>query len=109
MGKDEHWVGTWGTAPAPSVAGIPLDNHTIRMMRRLSTGGDTVHETHRVAFNEWICVSDEVGGLVDFDLALRDPDIPTQMLPIYDCGDGFHPSDLGYCEMGNVIDLALFD
>ena len=59
-------------------------------MPRLSTGGDTVHETHRVAFNEWICVSDEVGGFVDFCLALRDPDIPTQMLPIYDCGDGRH-------------------
>ena len=44
-----------------------------------------------------------------FDKALRDPERPTQMLPIYDCGDGLHPSDRGYCHMGDAIDLALFD
>jgi lysophospholipase L1-like esterase len=48
-------------------------------------------------------------GVVDFDKALRDPERPTQMLPIYDCGDGLHPSDVGYCQMGDAIDLALFD
>ena len=31
------------------------------------------------------------------------------MLPIYDCDDGLHASDLGYCQMGDSIDLALFD
>ena len=31
------------------------------------------------------------------------------MLPIYDCGDHLHPSDLGYSTMGDVIDLSLFD
>jgi hypothetical protein len=31
------------------------------------------------------------------------------LLPIYDCGDGLHPSDLGYCTMGDAIDLALFE
>ena len=30
------------------------------------------------------------------------------MLPIYDCGDHLHPSDLGYNAMGDAIDLALF-
>src|SRR5262249_1057742 len=45
----------------------------------------------------------------DFDLALRDPDHPTQMLPIYDCGDHLHPSDLGYRAMGDAIDLSRFD
>jgi len=66
-------------------------------------------ETHRVAFNQWVRESDTLDGVVDFDLALRDPQRPTQMLPIYDCGDGLHPSDLGYCKMGDVIDLALFE
>jgi hypothetical protein len=31
------------------------------------------------------------------------------MLPIYDCGDGLHPGDLGYCRLGDAIDFALFD
>jgi hypothetical protein len=30
------------------------------------------------------------------------------MLPIYDCGDHLHPSDLGYNRMGDIIDLSLF-
>jgi len=33
----------------------------------------------------------------------------TRMLPIYDCDDHRHPSDLGYRAMGDAIDLALFD
>ena len=37
-----HWVGTWATAPAPSVAGQALINHTLRMTLRNSLGGDTV-------------------------------------------------------------------
>jgi lysophospholipase L1-like esterase len=66
-------------------------------------------EAHRVAFNNWIRESRELAGVVDFDKALRDPERPTQMLPVYDCGDGLHPSDLGYCKLGDAIDLALFD
>ena len=68
-----------------------------------------VREDHRVAFNNWIRENGTLDGVVDFDDALRDPECPTQMLPIYDCGDGLHPSDLGYCTMGDAIDLALFD
>ena len=26
----------------------------------------------------------------------------------WDCGDGLHPSDAGYCQMADAIDLALF-
>ncbi len=68
-----------------------------------------VREEHRIAFNDWIRQSDVLDGVADFDAALRDPERPTQMLPIYDCGDGLHPSDVGYCRMGDAIDLALFD
>jgi len=68
-----------------------------------------VREGHRIAVNAWIRDSGMFDGIVDFDQALRDPARATQMLPIYDCGDGLHPSDLGYCKMGDAIDLALFD
>ena len=66
-------------------------------------------ERHRVAFNTWIRESKIPDGVVDFDAVLRDPQRPTQMLPIYDCGDGLHPSDPGYNKMGDAIDLSLFD
>jgi lysophospholipase L1-like esterase len=82
----------------------PFGNETF-----LPGAWNPVREGHRVAFNHWIRESGVLDGVVDFDKALRDPECPTQMLPIYDCGDGLHPSDLGYCKMGDAIDLALFD
>jgi len=75
----------------------------------LAGAWNPTRERHRVAYNNWIRESSLLDGVVDFDLALRDPERPTQMLPIYDCGDGLHPSDLGYCRMGDEIDFALLD
>ena len=82
----------------------PFGNETF-----LPGAWNPVREGHRVAVNNWIRKSGALDGVVDFDKALRDPECPTQMLPIYDCGDGLHPSDLGYCKMGDAIDLAMFD
>jgi lysophospholipase L1-like esterase len=82
----------------------PFGNETY-----MANAWNPTREKHRAAVNEWIREGGAFDGVADFDLALRDPEHPTQMLPIYDCGDGLHPSDLGYCKMGDVIDLALFD
>lgn len=82
----------------------PFGNETF-----LPGAWNPVREGHRAAVNDWIRNGGALDGIVDFDEALRDPERPTQMLPIYDCGDGLHPSDLGYCSMGDAIDLTLFD
>ncbi len=66
-------------------------------------------EEVRSAVNRWLREGGALDAVADFDRALRDPDHPTQMLPILDCGDGLHPSDLGYTKMGDAIDLALFE
>jgi len=66
-------------------------------------------EAKRQAVNAWIRESGAFDAVVDFEAALRDPGHPTQMLPIYDCGDHLHPSDAGYLHMGDAIDLSLFD
>jgi lysophospholipase L1-like esterase len=66
-------------------------------------------EAVRQAVNDWLRKAEGFDAIVDFDRALRDPAHPTQMLPIYDCGDHLHPSDLGYRAMGDAIDLALFE
>jgi len=66
-------------------------------------------EKTRLAVNEWIREGGAFDAVVDFDRALRDPEHPASMLPIYDCGDHLHPSDLGYNKMGDAIDLSLFD
>jgi lysophospholipase L1-like esterase len=82
----------------------PFGNETF-----LPGAWNPVREGHRVAVNTWIRDSGVLDGVIDFDKALRDPECPTQMLPVYDCGDGLHPSDRGYCQMGDAINLALFD
>jgi lysophospholipase L1-like esterase len=66
-------------------------------------------EARRQAVNAWIRDGGAFDAVVDFDRALRDPAHPTRMLPIYDCGDHLHPSDLGYNAMGDAVELALFD
>ena len=82
----------------------PFENETF-----LPGAWNPRREAVRQAVNEWLRKTDAVDAIVDFDQALRDPDHPTRMLPIYDCGDHLHPSDLGYRAMGDAIDLSLFD
>src|SRR5262249_29206867 len=81
----------------------PFGNETY-----LANAWNPMREMHRVAVNAWIRESGLFDGIADFDAALRDPEIPTQMRAVQDCGDGLHPSDAGYCKMGHAIDLALF-
>ena len=82
----------------------PFENETF-----LPGAWNPRREAVRQAVNEWLRKTDAVDAIVDFDQALRDPDHPTRMLPIYDCGDHLHPSDLGYRAMGDAIELSLFD
>jgi lysophospholipase L1-like esterase len=82
----------------------PFENETF-----LPGAWNPRREAVRQAVNEWLRKTDAFDAIVDFDQALGDPDHPTRMLPIYDCGDHLHPSDLGYRTMGDAIDLSLFD
>src|SRR5439155_7981158 len=41
MPDNQHWVGTWTTAPAPAETGA-FTNQTLRMTMRASLGGNTV-------------------------------------------------------------------
>ena len=65
-------------------------------------------EAVRQAVNHWIRSTDEFDGVIDFDLATRDPARPSRFLPAYDSGDHLHPNDLGYQAMGNAVPLTLF-
>ena len=82
----------------------PFENETF-----LPGAWNPRREAVRQAVNGWLRQTDAFDAIVDFDAALRDPGHPTRMLPIYDCGDHLHPSDLGYRTMGDAIDLKLFE
>jgi lysophospholipase L1-like esterase len=82
----------------------PFGNETF-----MANAWNPTREKHRVTLNTWIRESGAFDGIADFDAAVRDPEIPTQMAARWDCGDGLHQSDAGYCHMADVIDLSLFD
>jgi lysophospholipase L1-like esterase len=82
----------------------PFGNETF-----MANAWNPIREKHRVAVNTWIRESGAFDGVADFDAAVRDPEIPTQMAARWDCGDGLHQSDAGYCHLADVIDLSLLD
>jgi lysophospholipase L1-like esterase len=58
--------------------------------------------------NQWIRMKAPFDDVIDFDRLVRDPASPDLLVPEFNCGDGIHPSPLGYYEMGRSIDLGLF-
>jgi lysophospholipase L1-like esterase len=66
-----------------------------------------VGEAKRQALNAWIRTSRAYDGVIDFDLATRDPSNPKMLLPAYDSCDHLHPNDAGYKAMAEAVDLAL--
>jgi lysophospholipase L1-like esterase len=65
-------------------------------------------ETARLAVNDWIRTGGRFDGVVDFDLAVRDPDQPGRLLPAFDCGDHLHLNPLGYQTLAEAVPVNLF-
>jgi len=61
----------------------------------------------RKEVNQWIRSSGAFDGVIDFDMAVRDPARPDHIRADYNCGDNLHPNDAGYKAMANAIDLKL--
>jgi len=66
-------------------------------------------EVKRQAVNRFIRTSGLFDGVIDFDVAIRNPADPTRMLPAFDSGDHLHPNDAGYRAMAEAVDLRLFE
>jgi hypothetical protein len=82
----------------------PFENETF-----LPGAWNPAREAVRQEVNTWIRTGNAFHSVIDFDAAVRDPERPTSMLPVYDCGDHLHQSNVGYNYMGDVIDLGLFE
>jgi lysophospholipase L1-like esterase len=65
-------------------------------------------EADRQAVNQWIRAAGHFDAVIDFDVALRDPQHPDHLLPAYDSGDHLHPSVTGYKAMSDAVPLSLF-
>ena len=68
------------------------------------------HEAGRQQLNQWIRSSGYFDGVIDFDAAMGNPDDPAQLNPKYLFeNDYLHPNAEGYVQMGDCIDLKLFE
>ncbi len=56
----------------------------------------------RQAVNAWMRNDKRFDKVIDFDAALRDPAQPLRLLPAYDSGNHFTPSDAGYRRMAEA-------
>ncbi|GAA1177136.1 SGNH/GDSL hydrolase family protein [Streptomyces hebeiensis] len=68
-------------------------------------GYNEVTESVRERVNEEIRSGRVFDAVVDFDRVIRDPYAPDRVRPLYDAGDGLHPSDAGYRAMGRHLSL----
>lgn len=65
-------------------------------------------EKARDTINKWIRTTDVFDAVIDFDLAMRNPD-DTICLRMEHTEDKLHPNELGYEMMAKSIDLSLFE
>jgi len=68
----------------------------------------TSHEAERQIVNQWIRNGGLFDGVIDFDLALRNPADTLSLLPADDTGDHLHPNETGHHMMAEAVDLKLF-
>lgn len=66
-------------------------------------------EAIRAEVNAWIRSQDDADGVVDFDLANRDPEDPLRLRPEFDKGDHLHPSWPGAENMAESVPAEYLD
>lgn len=87
---------------------IPPFEHALFRDPRFESFYTPEKEKLRQTVNAWVRSAGEFDGMIDFDMAVRDPKRPTELLPAYDSGDHLHVNDAGNLAQGNAIALALF-
>jgi len=72
------------------------------------TGWNDQKTKIRQQVNEWIRKQAGFDAVLDFDRVMASKSDPDLMAQSYNCGDGIHPSPLGYFQMGKSVNLANF-
>lgn len=65
-----------------------------------------VREATRQAVNQYVRTTRDADGVVDLDLALRDPAHPAQLNPAFDRGDHVHPNEQGNMAIADIVPLS---
>jgi lysophospholipase L1-like esterase len=72
-----------------------------------NTGWNDAKTAIRNEVNRWIRTRAPFDAVLDFDKVVRDPANPDLIYPAFNCGDGIHPSPIGYYNMGKSVDLRI--
>jgi lysophospholipase L1-like esterase len=94
------------------IAGALHQHHLRVLFATLSPAGGSptwsaVRETTRQAVNDYIRCTHDADGVVDVDLAFRDPAHLDLVNPAFDSGDHVHPNDLGSAAIVGIVPLWL--
>jgi lysophospholipase L1-like esterase len=113
VGADELIAGMKGIIDRVKSKGIKIIGVTIipRHNREPvpgNTGWDDAKSRTRNQVNAWIRNGAHFDGVIDFEKIVGSRTDPNRMEPAYNCGDGIHPSPIGYFQMGKSVDLNLF-
>ena len=73
-----------------------------------NTGWNDAKTKARNEVNAWIREGGAFDAVIDFDRVVRSATNSDLLNVTYNCGDGIHPSPLGYFRMGRSVDLDLF-
>jgi hypothetical protein len=57
--------------------------------------------------NQYVRTTRDADGVVDLDLALRDPANPVRLNPAFDGGDHVHPTAQGNMAIAAIVPLSL--
>jgi lysophospholipase L1-like esterase len=74
-----------------------------------NTGWNDTKTAIRNQVNDWIRNRGDFDSVIDFDKVVRSAGDPNLLNLAYNCGDGIHPSPIGYFQMGKSVDLGLFN
>ena len=66
------------------------------------------HDAERQIVNQWIRTTDLLDGVIDLDLAMRDPADTLRMRSDLHDNDWLHPNQAGHRVMAEAVDLDLF-
>jgi lysophospholipase L1-like esterase len=89
--------------------GIAVYGATLTPMQgSIYTDAAGLREATRQAINHWIRTSGRFDAVIDFDRAVRDPQMPAIIAPAFDSGDHLHLNPAGYQALAEAVDLGLF-
>jgi lysophospholipase L1-like esterase len=96
-------------ARGPKVIGVTIVPRHNRAPTVDNTGWNDAKTKLRNEVNAWIRGSGTFDAIIDFDRVVRSSADPDLLGVTYNCGDGIHPSSIGYFQMGKSVDLNLFE